>query len=110
MQAIVKGSSQDKVRCTASANPRPDITWVKDGVPLDTQRYAADNNGITIKGMSREDDAGEYEVMATVMETGQLERRVIRVEVGQPLDSTRIIRLACLVRRILIVVSPRSLF
>lgn len=81
VQALVKGSTKDIIRCTASANPKADIIWLKDSAILDSQRYSTENNGVTIRGSSSDQDGGIFTVMASVMETGQLERKDITVEV-----------------------------
>lgn len=81
VQALVKGNQNELIKCTAVSNPPPDITWLKDGSPVDTIRYSSQTNGIQILGSSAEVDAGTYSVMATVQETGQLELKDITVEV-----------------------------
>lgn len=38
-QALVKGKFNEFVKCTAVSNPSADVTWFKDGQPIDTLRY-----------------------------------------------------------------------
>ncbi|KAI1288499.1 Fasciclin-2 [Halotydeus destructor] len=81
VQQLVKGDEQSKIRCTASANPKADITWLKDTEALDNLRYVVDNSGLKIRGASAEVDGGTFTVRAVVMETGQFLEKTITVEV-----------------------------
>lgn len=69
------------IRCTAQAKPKADLTWVKNEMSIDTQRYSTETGGIKIRGTSSESDAGKYYIYATVTETGMVETREINVEV-----------------------------
>ena len=68
------------IKCTAASNPVADVTWFKDNAPADSLRYRTHNYGLEIGTNTSENDSGVYVVQAIVMETGQLDQRVITVE------------------------------
>lgn len=80
-QSLVKGRSDGFIRCGVSANPPPIISWLKDDRSLAEDRYVIENNGIRVRGVIDESDAGRFDVAARVEETGEVLYQLISVEV-----------------------------
>ncbi|XP_021704152.1 fasciclin-2 isoform X4 [Aedes aegypti] len=69
------------VRCEVYANPPATVDWLRDGDPIKSSgRYVIENRGLLIRNVSENDD-GLYTCRAAVISTGELAKRVIRVEV-----------------------------
>jgi hypothetical protein len=82
IQSLIKGRVGERIRCKASANPKPLISWTKEDVNLDkNERYAIDSNGIQINDEVHESDGGLFRVRALVTETGRLHEQFITVQV-----------------------------
>lgn len=73
-----------KVKCKVTANPAPHVDWLINGgqVPKDP-RYVMETDGLLIKNVQATDD-GIYTCRAFVMDTGDLQKRDIKVEVHTP--------------------------
>lgn len=80
-QSLVKGRSDGYIKCGVTADPPPIISWLKDDLPLHDDRYVIENNGIRVKGIVDEGDAGRFDVSARVEETGEVLYQLITVEV-----------------------------
>ena len=80
-QSLVKGRTDGFIRCGVSANPAPIISWLKDDRPVSEDRYVIENNGIRVRGLIDESDAGRFDVAARVEETGEVLYQLITVEV-----------------------------
>lgn len=82
IQALVKGEVGERIRCKASAHPKPNIAWMKDQSSLEGDtHYTIDSNGISINDPVVESDGGRYHVRALVTETGRLHNKYITVQV-----------------------------
>uniref|UniRef100_A0A1Q3FEX3 Putative neural cell adhesion molecule 2 n=1 Tax=Culex tarsalis TaxID=7177 RepID=A0A1Q3FEX3_CULTA len=69
------------VRCEVTANPPATVDWLRNGDPIKSSgRYVIENRGLLIRNVSESDD-GLYTCRAAVISTGELAKRVIRVEV-----------------------------
>ncbi|XP_066902573.1 fasciclin-2 isoform X2 [Halyomorpha halys] len=73
-----------KVRCKVTARPAPHVDWQINGrqVPKD-DRFVMETDGLLIRNVQVTDD-GTYTCRAFVMDTGDLQRREINVEVHTP--------------------------
>ena len=80
-QSLVRGRTDGFIRCGVSANPAPIISWLKDDRPVSEDRYVIENNGIRVRGLIDESDAGRFDVAARVEETGEVLYQLITVEV-----------------------------
>jgi len=80
-QSLVKGRSDGYIKCGVTADPPPIISWLKDDLPLHDDRYVIENNGIRVKGIVDEGDAGRFDVSARVEETGEVLYQLITIEV-----------------------------
>ena len=93
-QALVKGRADAFISCSVTASPPPIITWTRDSSSLNDPRYVIENTGIRVRGPVDESDAGLYEVMARVEETGEVLLQTITVEVygeyNVPFESNRL--------------------
>lgn len=77
----MKGRSDGYIKCGVTANPPPIISWQKDSFPLPDDRYVIENNGIRVRGVVDDEDAGRFDVAARVEETGDVLYQLITVEV-----------------------------
>ncbi|XP_014206810.1 fasciclin-2 isoform X2 [Copidosoma floridanum] len=69
------------VKCQVRAKPSPMVDWLYNGEVIRTNdHYIIDTHALKIKNVQESDD-GVYTCRASVPQTGQLEERVIRVEV-----------------------------
>ncbi|KAJ8687770.1 hypothetical protein QAD02_023564 [Eretmocerus hayati] len=69
------------IRCKVRARPAPTVDWLYNGDVIRTNdHYVIETHALKIKNVKDTDD-GQYTCRASVPETGQLEERVIRVEV-----------------------------
>lgn len=68
IQNLVVGQ-EGRIKCQAVANPRPTISWEKDGSPINSDRITINEFGLTIPSVSKEDE-GTYSLEAFVKETG----------------------------------------
>lgn len=75
--------SDYKVMCEVEARPSPRIEWKLNGEPVPQDgRHIIETDGLIIKNV-RADDDGTYICRALVLETGQLQEKKIKVEVGE---------------------------
>ncbi len=82
VQSLIKGRIGERIRCKASANPKPLISWTKEDANLDlNKRFTIDSNGIQINEEVDESDGGLFRVRALVTETGRLHEQYITVQV-----------------------------
>ena len=68
IQNLVVGQ-EGRIKCRAVANPRPTISWEKDGSSINSDRITINEFGLTIPSVSKE-DGGTYSLEAFVKETG----------------------------------------
>jgi neural cell adhesion molecule len=82
IQSLIKGRVGERIRCKASANPKPLISWTKEDVNLDlNKRFTIDSNGIQVNEEVDESDGGLFRIRALVTETGRLHEQYITVQV-----------------------------
>lgn len=69
------------VKCEVTANPPPAVDWLRNGDQIKTGgRFVVDSRGLMIRNVQLEDD-GFYTCRAVVIDTGELQERVIKVGV-----------------------------
>ncbi|XP_048516191.1 fasciclin-2 isoform X2 [Athalia rosae] len=69
------------IKCKVRARPSPSVDWLYNGELITTNdHYVIETHSLKIKNVQESDD-GIYTCRASVMTTGQLEERAIRVEV-----------------------------
>lgn len=72
------------IRCEVRANPAPIVDWMRNGQPVvSDDRHIVESHGLLLKSVNEADD-GVYTCRAVVVATGQIEFRVIKVEVHFP--------------------------
>lgn len=79
IQNLVVGQ-EGRVKCQAVANPRPTISWEKDGNAVNSDRIVVNDFGLEIPAVTKEDE-GTYSLEAFVKETGSNEVQKIEVNV-----------------------------
>ncbi|RZF35790.1 hypothetical protein LSTR_LSTR009206 [Laodelphax striatellus] len=83
-----------KIKCRVTANPSPVVNWMKNDEPLTTnEHYVIEADGMVIRQVTEADD-GYYKCRASVVDTGEIESRSIKVEVFTlpSFESTELIR------------------
>ncbi|KAH9521483.1 Ncam2p [Dermatophagoides farinae] len=81
-QYLIKGNVGERINCRASANPKPNVIWTKEGRQLDSNpRYLINSSGIIIKDSITDDDGGVFQVSALVTETGSTQEKRITVQI-----------------------------
>lgn len=89
VQNLVVGQA-GRITCRAVANPRPQISWEKDGSPIISDRSPDSPDRITINDFGLaipsvgQEDGGMYSLEAFVKETGSNEVKKIKVNVLTP--------------------------
>ncbi|XP_072756328.1 fasciclin-2 isoform X2 [Anoplolepis gracilipes] len=69
------------IKCKVRARPSPSVDWLYNGELIKTtDRYIIDAHSLKIKNVQESDD-GIYTCRASVQTTGELQERLIRVEV-----------------------------
>lgn len=69
------------IQCQVRARPSPSVAWLYNGELLETDdHYIIDTYALKIKNVQESDD-GIYTCRASVLTTGELQERPIRVEV-----------------------------
>lgn len=69
------------VKCEVTANPPPSVGWLRNGDPIQTGgRFVVDSRGLMIRRVELEDD-GFYACRAVVIDTGELQERIIKLGV-----------------------------
>ncbi|XP_076329977.1 fasciclin-2-like [Tachypleus tridentatus] len=80
-----------KLLCIVSANPSPQVSWVKlegtKDIELDKTHITVESDGIFMSKV-QESDGGKYRIQAMVTETGRFKHRDINLEVLIPPNIT----------------------
>ncbi|XP_034947466.1 fasciclin-2 isoform X2 [Chelonus insularis] len=72
-----------KIRCEVKARPAPTVDWFKDNERLITgDHYIVETHALKINQV-RDDDKGVYTCHAAVLQTGELQERLITLEVQE---------------------------
>lgn len=71
-----------EVRCQVRAQPSPTVDWLYNGEKIEDSddHYIIETHALKLKKVTERDD-GVYTCRASVLSTGELKERTIRVEV-----------------------------
>ena len=82
-EQFIRSGLDQVVKCSASANPGPEIAWFRKGISVELKndnKYQMTNDGLLIKNAQVEDE-GVYYCQASVTATGEVKRLEIQVQV-----------------------------